>query len=600
MSTNQTAQLSEPSLGVLDSAQLSQLSQAITGLSREQLLWASGYLAGVGSQSVLQAAAAPQAAPQQRISVLYASQTGNAKGVAEKLGEQAAASGLLVRVQSVDEFRPRELAKESLLLLVTSTQGEGEPPESARELYRFLHSARAPRLENLRYAVFGLGDSSYEHFCKAAVDFDLRLAELGAQSLRPRVDADVEYQSEADSWSAALIETLGEELKASAEAHKVVNLSDRLAGSKAAHDKQHPFVTPLIERRALTTPQALADVRHVVIDNPDSTLSFAAGDSLGVWLRNDPELVSQILTRAELDGEQVVSFEGAELPLAQVLRDKAELVRLHPNNVKRWAAQGDDAQLQELLEDGAALRAFAAERQLFDLLHDYPLELTAQGLADLLAPLQPRLYSIASSPLAEPDEIHLTVGLQQLNAERGALQGAASSFLTQRLEEGESLGTYVVENRSFHLPEDDKPIILIGAGTGIAPFRAFLQQREQTGAKGGNWLVFGNRNFKHDFLYQADWQRYRASGLLTEVDGVFSRDRQPAYVQDRLRERGALLWQWLNDGAHLFVCGGQGMADGVHRALLDVAQQQGGLNDEGAAEFIDQLLDAGRYHRDVY
>lgn len=583
----------------LDDQQLVDLQRVLTDLSSEQVAWVSGYLAGLGGGPA--PAAASQTAMPRRLTILYGSQTGNARSVAASLGERALARGLDARVFSMADFKPRDLAKEPAILVVVSTQGEGEPPESALDLYSFLNGKRAQRLEGLRYAVLGLGDSSYELFCQAAVDFDERLAALGAQRLAPLECCDIVYEEEAKSWSAKILEQVSDVTTESGA--EIVPLPGVRLGSAARYNKDSPYAATLLEKRRITTDDAVAVVSHVVLRVDPAAIRFEPGDSLGVRFRNSPASIDEILAATGADGaESVVLAAGEPMDLRRALSERLELTQLHPAVAKAWAYLVGSERLKELSNDAAELRAYVGERQLIDLLVDYPGRVDAASLAGLLHPLQPRLYSIASSQAEIEDEVHLAVSRVSYEAHGRDREGAASGYLSERLAEGDPLDIYVVENSAFRLPKDGStPLILIGAGTGIAPYRAFLQQRAANGDRGRNWLIFGNRHFHRDFLYQLDWQAHRKAGLLDRVSLAFSRDgKGKRYVQHRLQEEGTEIFRWLNDGAHVYVCGSTHMGQEVQGALVDLIRRGAGLDVEAAAEFLDNLRLEGRYRRDLY
>ncbi|MEJ2693598.1 MAG: assimilatory sulfite reductase (NADPH) flavoprotein subunit [Candidatus Thiodiazotropha sp.] len=585
----------ENSLHPLDPSQFTRLQQALEGLSGDQLTWASGYLAGL---SGLSPAARPASEKAPGMTILYATQGGNARSVAEALAESAASRGLVPRLVAADQYRPRDIVKEKLLVVVICTQGEGEPPESARELFKFLNGRKPPELSQLQYAIFGLGDSSYEYFCQAAKDLDGLLKARGAHGLVDRIDADVDFNLHTETWSQQVLKEAEKSLPA--EQAQVIPIQRVAAGQR--YDRNRPFQAELLERRRITTPDAMSEVYHLSLEINANAIRYQPGDALGVYFQNDSDLIGEILSLTGLSGETEVDLQGETMTLVQALTERLELTQLHPSVVTAWAAIAGDARLQALSGNGDALRQFARGRQFIDLLQDYPAKPDAESLVKLLQPLQPRLYSIASSQSAGEDEIHLTVSAFRYRAHGRDHLGGASGYLTQRIGEGDKLGVYVAENPSFRLPQSgETPIVMIGAGTGIAPFRAFLQEREVQAGGGANWLVFGNRHFHRDFLYQTDWINYRKAGLLNRITLAFSRDdAERSYVQSRLAEEGAELFRWLQEGAHLYVCGALEMEQSVCHTLQEILQAHGGLEAEAAADYIESLREQGRYQRDVY
>ncbi|TCT24148.1 assimilatory sulfite reductase (NADPH) flavoprotein subunit [Thiobaca trueperi] len=597
MALSQLTPLTSP----LDERQLTALQTALTGLSPLQIAWVSGYLAGRGAVESIPASV-QASAPASGLTILYGSQTGNTRGVAESLAARLHGRGIEPRLLSLGDYKSRDIASERLLLLLVSTHGEGEPPESAQDLFKYLHGKRAPRLESLRYAVLGLGDSSYAQFCQAARAFDVRLRELGAHPLLDLQCGDVDYRETVADWSGRVLElTAG-----LVESHraKVIPIHGGKGGEPVAAKSaaSGPLVAELIERRRLTTADAVGEVHHLVLAIDPERLRFTPGDALGVWFRNDPVLVDAILTRLQLDGDSPVTLENCDLALREALSEHLDLTQLHPNVVKAWAERSGSDALADLSADGARLRDYAGSRQFVDLITEHPGRLEPSALVGLLQPLRPRLYSIASSQTEIPDEVHLTVSLLRYAVDGRERLGGASGFLARRLREDEPIQIAITENPGFRLPaDDDTPLILIGAGTGIAPFRAFLQERAARGARGRHWLIFGNRHYRRDFLYQLDWQAHRKAGRLEQVSVAFSRDQgDKRYVQHRLREQGRDLHAWLQDGAHLYVCGATAMGRAVHEALLDVIAHERGIDHESADDTLNTLRQDGRYQRDLY
>ncbi|ACZ78149.1 sulfite reductase (NADPH) flavoprotein, alpha chain [Dickeya parazeae Ech586] len=594
----------------LSAEQLSRLQAATGDLSPAQLAWLSGYFWGVIQQqpgalaAPTSALASSNAAPPAAITLISASQTGNARRVAEQVRDELLAANLPVTLVNAGDYKFKQIAQEKLLLIVTSTQGEGEPPEEAVALHKYLFSKKAPSLAGLTFAVFGLGDTSYEFFSKAGKDFDSRLAELGAERLLDRVDADVEFQPLAVQWRRQVAEAL----KARFASQTAVAVQTAASGQVNAvttspYHKEAPYTASLVTNQKITGRNSEKDVRHIEIDLGDSGLRYQPGDALGVWYENAPALVQELLGLLWLKGDEPVSVGGNTLPLSEALQRHFELTQNTAPIVANYAALSRNDTLLGLVADKSALQQYAQRTPLVDMVREAPVELTPEQLIGLLRPLTPRLYSIASSQDDVGSEVHITVGVVRYEYEGRARSGGASGYLADHLEEEGEVRVFIEHNDNFRLPANpDTPIIMIGPGTGIAPFRAFMQQREAEGAGGKNWLFFGNPHFTEDFLYQVEWQRYVKDGLLTDIDLAWSRDQaHKVYVQDKIREKGAQVWRWIQDGAHIYVCGDANrMAKDVEHALLDIVAEQGGMDAEQADEFLSELRLERRYQRDVY
>ena len=578
------------------------LTAALDSLSPLQLAWLSGYcwaradggaLPTVAATDATSAASAEPAPPPLAVTVLSASQTGHAREVADKLHAALAEQGINAKRISAADYKPKTIADEQVLLLVTSTQGEGEPPEEALSLHRLLFGKKAPPLPALRFAVCGLGDSSYPDFCQAGKDFDTRLAELGGERLAPRADCDVDYQATAAAWIADLVPRLAALQPAAPRTPTAA-----APATPAAYDRDHPFTAPLLARQKITGRHSTKDVRHIELDLAGSGINYQAGDALGVWCENDPARVDAILAALKLDGVTVI--DGKTLR-EQLIRER-EISQNTPQFVQGYAALAKSADLDaEIATHGAA--PYAANTPLDAIVARYPAAITAEQLLTLLRPLTPRLYSIASAPEEVGEEVHLTVGVLHYEHDGKAYSGAASRYLGERLPEDGAARVFVEPNPNFRLPDDPQAaIIMIGNGTGIAPFRAFMQARVAREAPGKNWLVFGNPHFTEDFLYQTEWQGWQKDGFLHRYSLAWSRDQaEKVYVQDKLREEAASVWQWLKDGAYVYVCGDAArMAKDVERALLDIIAGEGGMDADAAADYLDELRQARRYQRDVY
>ncbi|QWA10045.1 NADPH-dependent assimilatory sulfite reductase flavoprotein subunit [Sodalis ligni] len=600
-----TTQAPPTSLLPLDPEQLARLQAATGDLSPLQMAWLSGYFWGQVQQPVTAVAAAAPAQPKaQSVTLLSASQTGNARRLAEQLRDALIAAQLDVNLVNAGDYRFKNIAQEKLLVIIASTQGEGDPPEEAVALYKYLFSKKAPRLDDTQFAVFGLGDTSYEHFAKIGKDFDQRLAELGGQRLHDRVDADVEYQAVAEAWRKDIVALLKERIPRESPAGQQQTLSGALDQVDATpYTKEQPLAATLSVNQKITSRRSVKDIRHLEISLGDSGLRYQPGDALGVWFENDPALVDELLELLWLKGEQPVQVDGTLMPLAEALRGHIELTQNTTVIVEKYAALARDEGLLSLTADKAALQHYAQTTPIVDMVRQAPAELTPEQLLGLLRPLTPRLYSIASSQAETEDEVHITVAAVRYEVDGRARAGGASGYLADRLAEDGQVRVFIEHNDNFRLPESgDTPVIMIGPGTGIAPFRAFMQQREADGATGKNWLFFGNPHFTDDFLYQVEWQRYKKEGLLTRIDLAWSRDQaQKIYVQDRLCEQGAEVWRWLQQGAHIYVCGDANhMAKDVEQALLQLVAEHGGMDTEQADEFLSELRVERRYQRDVY
>ena len=598
-----TTQATPSNLLPLNPEQLARLQAATTDFTPTQLAWVSGYFWGVLNQQSGAAVAVPaQAAEVPSITLISASQTGNARRVAEALRDDLLAAKLNVKLVNAGDYKFKQIAAEKLLVVVTSTQGEGEPPEEAVALHKFLFSKKAPKLDGTAFAVFGLGDTSYEFFCQSGKDFDSKLAELGAERLLDRVDADVEYQTAAAEWRARVVEVL--------KARAPVAAPAQLATSGAVNDihtspytKEAPLSATLSVNQKITGRDSEKDVRHIEIDLGDSGLRYQPGDALGVWYQNDPQLVKELVELLWLKGDEPVTVDGKTLLLAEALEWHFELTVNTATIVENYATLTRSESLLPLVGDKAQLQQYAAATPIVDMVRFSPAQLDAEALIGLLRPLTPRLYSIASSQAEVESEVHVTVGVVRYEIEGRARAGGASSFLADRVEEDGEVRVFIEHNDNFRLPANpETPVIMIGPGTGIAPFRAFMQQRAADGAQGKNWLFFGNPHFTEDFLYQVEWQSYVKEGLLTRIDLAWSRDQQQkVYVQDKLREQGAELWRWINDGAHIYVCGDANrMAKDVEQTLLEVIAEYGAMDAEAADEFLSELRVERRYQRDVY
>ncbi len=595
-------------------SQREQLEALTTSLDGAGLLWLGGYLTALGQQraqwmGVAQPEVA-QADPGIVVTVLYGSQTGHARRVATDLFERLGAAGQAARLCGANDYPRRELKDERCLLAVVSTQGDGDPPDHARDLLEFIQGKRAPRMEAARYAVLALGDSSYPHFCVIGHQLDARLEALGATRLSWVAEADVDVETFAEPWIVATISQVLETFREQARPAPIrpgapaAGINVRLKAAEA-FTRARPYRAEVSVNQRITGRQSERDVRHVELLLHGSGLTYEPGDSLGVWPTQAEPLVDEVLELLRLGDTEMVEFGGTSLPLRRWLTDKRELTVLTRPFLAAHAERSGDAMLRDLLDPSRRdqLAALMQSHQLADLLAAYPANWTAPDLVAALRPLAPRLYSIASSPLpTEGDEVHVTVAHVAYCRNGVHRWGAASRCLADRAD-GDAVDVFVEPSERFRLPADPgRDIIMIGPGTGVAPFRAFVQHRAAIGAAGRNWLFFGNRHFRSEFLYQTEWQAAIADSRLHRLSLAFSRDKNDrAYVQNRMEQHGAELYDWVQSGAYVYVCGDASrMAPDVHAALKGIAMRHGGLSEEAADQWLIALANAGRYLRDVY
>jgi sulfite reductase (NADPH) flavoprotein alpha-component len=552
--------------------------------SDNQRAWLGGFFAGLHSQLVQNSGNVQTA---RTIHILYGSQTGTAESVARDAVKVAKAHGLNPVIKSMDEVDADALTKMEILLIVTSTYGEGEMPDNAQVLWSAVKADSMAALDNLQFAVLALGDTSYDLFCQAGIDWDNRLAELGATRLQTRVDCDVEYEEPAEEWMHSVIPAL-----AGSDATTAIVSED--GDDKSQYNRKNPFPAKLLVNRLLTTENSSKETRHYEISIAGSGLGYEAGDALCVVPTNCPELVADILKE--------LNFFGSE-PEDKLL-NQFEIKTPSKELLQEIALRSGNQELNNALNDKDALSKYLWGRDILDLLRQNPnLEFTIDEFFSLLKPLQHRAYSISSSGKANPETVHLTVASVRYDAFERSHKGVCSTFLADLIDETTEIRCFFTPNKVFRVPDNnDLPMIMVGPGTGIAPFRAFLQERETRGAKGKNWLFFGDRNAATDFIYRDELEVMQKDGLLNRLDLAFSRDQEAKiYVQDKMREHGAELFAWLEQGGYFFVCGdAYRMAKDVDKALHDVIATHGNKSEKQAIDYVNQLKKDKRYVRDVY
>jgi sulfite reductase (NADPH) flavoprotein alpha-component len=591
------------------------LNRLLPTLTEPQKVWLSGYLAASQFASALgapavQAGELPAQDSGQKLSkdvtILYGSQTGNAQGLAKKAGKALEGNGFQVTVSSMSEFKPNNIKKVQNMLIIVSTHGEGDPPDNALSFHEFLHGRRAPKLEDLHFSVLSLGDSSYEFFCQTGKEFDARLEELGGTRLYPRFDCDLDYDEPAAEWLEGVLSSL-REAQGGATAPTTAPAAT-LQAVETAYSRTNPFKAEVLENINLNGRGSNKETRHLELSLEGSGLTFEPGDSLGIYPENDPILVEKLLAEMNWDPEEKVTInrQGDVRTLKDALLSYYELTVLTKPLLEKLAKLSESQDLQELLSPGNEdkLKAYLDGRDLFDLVSEYgPWSGSTQEFVSILRKMPARLYSIASSLSANPDEVHLTIGAVRYEAHGRERQGVCSILCAERLNPGDTLPVYIQHNENFKLPANpDTPIIMVGPGTGVAPFRSFLQEREEIGAEGKSWLFFGDQHFVTDFLYQTEMQKWIKEGVLTKMDVAFSRDTaEKVYVQNRMLEHSKELYQWLQEGAAVYICGDEkNMAHDVHNTLLEIIEIEGGLSREQAVEYLAEMQQQKRYQRDVY
>jgi sulfite reductase (NADPH) flavoprotein alpha-component len=573
--------------------------------SSEQRAWLNGFLAGLYSSAGETPTEAPS--PSLKIAILFATQSGTSERLAKKLAKELKLQGHIPDLASLDSYSPVSLAEQSYALILASTYGEGDPPDGAKSFAESVAMESAPRLDNVRFAVFALGDTSYEHFCKFGADLDVRFSALGGTRLCERVDSGVEVDAPFERWKTTVISSLSETPAIPSATPTLSQLEDTSSSKPHVHTRDNPYLAEVIEKRPLTHEISSKLTVHVSISLAESEVHYEAGDACGVFAQNDPAVIEEILARTQFSPDATVDLPklGATT-LLDALTHHLQPSRLTRKMVQAYAALGDCCKLEHLLAPDAQkqLDAYMYDRSLIDLIEECPGLLTSPAqLLEVLPKLTTRLYSISSSPSFHVGELHTTVAVVRYRSHNRDRGGVCSTMLSDRIPVGGKVPIYIQPNKKFRLPADSSvPIIMIGPGTGVAPFRSFLHERRALGATGRNWLFFGERSATTDFLYRDELEGMCGDGHLTRLDTAFSRDQEhKVYVQDRMIEFGAEFWRWLNDGASIYVCGDASrMAKDVDAALHRLVEQHGGKNTDAAKEFVQELQEQNRYHRDVY
>lgn len=584
------------------------VDELLKTFNNQQIIWLSGYLSGL-SMAQLSTSAQVQSQIQggsknhTEITVLYGSRTGNGENLAKKFKAEAEAKGISIRLEDMNDYSIAKLKDEKYLFVIVSTHGEGEPPVAAEEFYDFIHGKRAPKLNNTKFSVLALGDRSYVHFCKTGVEIDRKLEELGASRIFARTDCDVDFQATADVWTNGVLSMLSAS-NVSSFATEKPNEQQVIADevSKIVYTKQNPFKTKVLNKIKLNGRGSDKETTHYEISLENSGFSHEPGDALGVYPVNSSRLVDELIDSLKLNGNEHVNVGDKTITLRDALTYNFELSVITTDVITKYNELAKNEGLRGILTDTAKLTEYIYGRDIVDLTKNYPTNISANELVSVLRKLQPRLYSIASSSKVNADEVHITVSTVRYMNGRYK-EGTCSSFLSDRLGEDEEISVYMEKNPEFRLPANSNtPVIMVGPGVGVAPFRSFLQEREINGDAGKNWLIVGDRHFATDFLYQTEFQNFHKKGLLTRLNVAFSRDNnRKVYVQHKMLEHSKELFSWLEEGAHFYVCGDmKNMWRDVNQTLTDIIAREGNLSPDDALDYVKRLKKSKRYQVDVY
>ena len=589
-----------PDHAPLNDEQKNQLATSLGSLNPDQLFWVSGFLAGSGTGSAqVSAASSGAGAVSQKLTILYGTESGNSEALASELVTQAKQNGYKPSLLNMADASAASLQDVGRLLVVVSTWGDGEPPESAEGFYNSLMQEEV-QLDGVDFSVCALGDTSYDQFCQTGKEMDARLEKLGARRIVERVDCDVDYDDAFKGWAKLIWAEFGSSALATGQ-------PEVQQASQQVYDRNHPFPAEVIENQLLSGSRSAKETYHIELALEGSGMTYEPGDVLGVMARNAEDVVSEFIKAGGLDPNAIVEVKGeAAMPLNTALSTHLDITSLSRKVASSWQEISGSAELATLLSPDSKdqFKDWCDGRQIVDLLELYPAPaLEPQQLVDILRKLPVRLYSIASSLSAHPGEVHLTVAAVRYQTHGKNRKGVASTFLADDAPKGSKVSVYTHHNKNFRLPESsDTAIIMVGPGTGIAPFRAFVEARAAQKAKGESWLFFGDQHYNEDFLYQLEWQEHLKNGDLSRIDVAFSRDQpHKVYVQHKLAEHSADVWNWLQGGAHFYVCGDASrMAKDVHEALLDIVATEGKMSHQEAEDYVNNLKKDKRYQRDVY
>lgn len=599
-----------------DQEQAAQLNQIFQTLTAEQQIWLTGYLTAQQG-AVAQTTEAPQQVAEyvlnnesesqtnndRHITVVYGSETGNAQSLAEIFADRLVEHNYTVKLTAMDEIKQKEFKKVEDLFVITATHGEGDPPDNALTFHEFIHSRKAPKLENVRFSVLALGDESYEYFCQTGKDFDAKLLELGAERLTDRQDCDLDFDDLTEKWMNKNIEILNQ---STGHGSTVTSTETVQSAKEKRYSKSNPYKAEVLENINLNGRGSNKEVRHVELLLDNYGESFEPGDCVVVLPQNEPEIVTLLIETLgwDKDIEIPINDDGDTLPLEKALTEHFEITKLTKPLLQKAAELFGNTELLSQIDNAEWIQQYVDGRDVIDLLIEFPTsELKPETFYKLLRKLPAREYSIASSYEATPDEVHITVGAVRYEAHERTRKGVCSVQLAERIQPGDTLPIYLKKNPNFKFPFDEEtPVIMIGPGTGVAPFRAYMQEREELGLSGNTWLFFGEQYFTTDFLYQTEWQAWLKDETLAKLDLAFSRDtEEKIYVQHRIAQQSELFYQWLQDGAAIYVCGDEKhMAKDVHDTIRSVIEQEGDMSEADAEAYLTQMKQEKRYQRDVY
>ncbi|WP_150873634.1 assimilatory sulfite reductase (NADPH) flavoprotein subunit [Staphylococcus saprophyticus] len=599
-----------------DQEQAAQLNQIFQTLTAEQQIWLTGYLTAQQG-AVAQTTEAPQQVAEyvlnnesesqtnndRHITVVYGSETGNAQSLAEIFADRLVEHNYTVKLTAMDEIKQKEFKKVEDLFVITATHGEGDPPDNALTFHEFIHSRKAPKLENVRFSVLALGDESYEYFCQTGKDFDAKLLELGAERLTDRQDCDLDFDDLAEKWMNKNIEILNQ---STGHGSTVTSTETVQSAKEKRYSKSNPYKAEVLENINLNGRGSNKEVRHVELLLDNYGESFEPGDCVVVLPQNEPEIVTLLIETLgwDKDIEILINDDGDTLPLEKALTEHFEITKLTKPLLQKAAELFGNTELLSQIDNAEWIQQYVDGRDVIDLLIEFPTsELKPETFYKLLRKLPAREYSIASSYEATPDEVHITVGAVRYEAHERTRKGVCSVQLAERIQPGDTLPIYLKKNPNFKFPFDEEtPVIMIGPGTGVAPFRSYMQEREELGLSGNTWLFFGEQYFTTDFLYQTEWQAWLKDETLAKLDLAFSRDtEEKIYVQHRIAQQSELFYQWLQDGAAIYVCGDEKhMAKDVHDTIRSVIEQEGDMSEADAEAYLTQMKQEKRYQRDVY